>query len=155
MKVDGGSLFYVYGFLKTISELINIKLVSFKIAREDLILNKKFYEVYTSYDEFYAKFLKILQFRPFCETGAYFRLTQFKIIITDYLNPNQEVLIYLDNGVVKFTTKTSTTVNSYAYVVNLFKDFIDKLEYVISVRKARYVDPCYVDEGYIEETYQK
>lgn len=153
MNIDGGSLFYVYGFLKDLSETLNVKLISFRISKEDLVLKKTFYENYTSYQTFFDKHFEIIRYRPFCETGAYYRLQNFKVSITDYLNTTVELFVYIENNIATATVKTNTSGDVYSFVINKTNSFIKKLEYVIAVRKARYVDPCYVDDEYIDEHY--
>lgn len=154
MKIDGGSLFYVYSFLKSLNDNPNINLINFRISKEDLVLKKTFYENYNSYTFFYEKHLEILRYRPFCETGAYYRLNQYKIEITNPLTKDVSVLsVYIDKNNIKYQFNTNSSADLISNILDQTKLFLPKLEYVIKVRKARYVDPCFVDDNYIDENY--
>jgi hypothetical protein len=153
MKIDGGSLFYVYAFLKKINDTINTKILKFRISKEDLVLNKTFYETYDNYETFYTKHIQILSYRPFCETGAYYRITNVSIQITDNKKNIYDLNIYFDGDNIKYTSKASTSLDVFFPILKEAQAFIPKINYVISVRKARYVDPCYVDDDYIDENF--
>lgn len=153
MNLDGGSLFYVYSFLKDLNDSVNTKIINFRISKEDLILKKTFYESYENYNDFYTKHFEILRYRPFCETGAYFRISNFKVQIVDSKNNKFELVVYFDNNNVITKTKAPTSLDVFTNIVNKAKNFIPKIEYVIQVRKDRYVEPCYVDDNYIDEKF--
>lgn len=156
-KADGSSIKSIYDFLLSIQvKDYTLSLEKFTVTIEDNINKNKRQESFNTIESFLERFAFVLEkISPQCDTGPYFRLT--KLNIKTNKNENSINLKYYydsDNNNWKYYHTIEKKSVESEYYLNELLNHSKKQEFLISYRKARYVDPCYMDEGYIEEKYK-
>lgn len=157
-QADGSTIKAIYDFLVSISEKdYTVNLKRFSVTIEDNVTSKKRKESFNSINEFLIRFKFVLEkINPQCDIGPYFRLVQ--LTLETLKNNNKQKLKYYydsDNTFWKeFHTIERTKTDKQFWLRELSKHS-NRQEFLITLRKARYVDPCYVDDNYIEEKYEE